>query len=61
MFSDEEKAITHESKQDVNKLINLSLVLMNSVEEIPDEDAAAYCGSTRTPEEDTLPIERLVY
>lgn len=61
MFSDEEKAITHESKQDVNKLINLSLVLMNSVEEIPDEDAAAYRGSTRTPEEDTLPIERLVY
>lgn len=57
MFSDEEKAITHESKQDVNKLINLSLVLMNSVEEIPDEDAAAYRGSTRTPEEDTLPIE----
>lgn len=61
MFSDEEKAIAHESKQDVNKLINLSLVLMNSVEEIPDEDAAAYRGSTRTPEEDTLPIERLVY
>lgn len=45
----------------MNKLINLSLVLMNSVEEILDEDVVVYCGSMWILEEDILFIERLVY
>lgn len=58
MFSGEQKTLTRDSKQEVNKLTNLSSVLTNSVEEIPDEVAAVYHESTRTPEDDALPIER---
>lgn len=58
MFSDEQKTLTQGSKQEVNTLIKTS-DKTSSVEEIENKDSAE-CGLTRTLEEDSLPLERLV-